>query len=633
MISKYVNEEAQPSTKPENKKKIVEEDLLPVSLLCGFLGAGKTTLLKHVLETKHSEEDFKCAVIVNDMAALNIDKNLIDQSALVQTDEVIAMQNGCFCCTLQNDLVEQIKELAAKKTFNYMLIEASGVSEPSQIAPLFEICEDEHDHEEEHKEGPELAEVARLDTCITVVDANEFYNNLDSMKLYTEGEIQGTIVELMTEQVEFSNVVILNKQDLVSEEQQMDILDRIHLLNPKAKVLKSKHSKIDVKEILNTRLFSRSDMEENSIMISATKAEKVEIEKEEECCIISIEKGKKKCCKSQGKKMNNLLDTGLSQVLVGVVPLNQFKATKVTRHESRFGISSFVYRARRPFHPDRLYDKFLEPYFMLPYEERDDGPQLRSYLETQQKKAVTKKKNRIEHMGELLRSKGFVWIASSNKVMGGWQQAGNVIRLEGEGLWMCENEALWKGTGTEELVLKDMRDESGKDLPFGDRRQELVFIGINLSIDGIQKTLDDCLLTDEEMALGSEKWEETMGDSIKLFIEDEDEEGEGEEGEDEEGSEEEDGEEGEGDEDNEEENEVNEVKEKAVKTKKGSKVKNNDDNTDEPEDANETEEKVEVGKKRGKENEKKNTNSNKKEEEVQPPTKKSKKSPVKNGKA
>ena len=160
-----------------------DDKLLPVSLLCGFLGAGKTTLLKHVLETKHAEEGFKCAVIVNDMAALNIDKDLIDKSALVQSDEVIAMQNGCFCCTLQNDLVEQIITLAQKNMFNYMLIEASGVSEPSQIAPLFELCDDEHDHEAEHKEGPQLGEVARLDTCVTVVDAAEFYNNLGSMKV------------------------------------------------------------------------------------------------------------------------------------------------------------------------------------------------------------------------------------------------------------------------------------------------------------------------------------------------------------------------------------------------------------------------------------------------------------------
>merc|ERR1712142_50259 len=137
------------SSKEANKglKSILKEPkpLLPVSLLCGFLGAGKTTLLKHVLESKHSEEDFKCAVIVNDMAALNIDKSLIDQSALFQSDEVIAMQNGCFCCTLRSDLVDQIIELAQKKLFSYILIEASGVSEPSQIAPLFDLCDDEHD--------------------------------------------------------------------------------------------------------------------------------------------------------------------------------------------------------------------------------------------------------------------------------------------------------------------------------------------------------------------------------------------------------------------------------------------------------------------------------------------------------
>ena len=150
--------------KVEDDIETPTNDLLPVTLLCGFLGAGKTTLLKHVLETKHSEENFKCAVIVNDMASLNIDKTLIDQSSLIQNDEVIAMQNGCFCCTLQNDLVEQIIELAQKRLFNYMLIEASGVSEPSQISPLFDLCKNDHDHKAEHNEGPELGEVARLDT-------------------------------------------------------------------------------------------------------------------------------------------------------------------------------------------------------------------------------------------------------------------------------------------------------------------------------------------------------------------------------------------------------------------------------------------------------------------------------------
>merc|ERR1711971_1310116 len=268
-----------------------ENNLLPVTLLCGFLGAGKTTLLKHILETKHEEEDFKCAVIVNDMAALNIDKTLIDQSALVQSDEVIAMQNGCFCCTLQSDLVDQIVELAQKKIFNYMVIEASGVSEPSQIAPLFELCDDDHDHETEHKDTPGLGEVARLDTCVTVVDAAEFHNNLESMKAYNYEE--GTIAELTMEQVEFSNVVLLNKQDLVTKDQLDNILDKISILNPKAKVIKSHQSKINVMEILNTHLYSKIAMSENSLLKTTTKEEKIE----EECCKKSFEENGLKCCK------------------------------------------------------------------------------------------------------------------------------------------------------------------------------------------------------------------------------------------------------------------------------------------------------------------------------------------------
>ena len=161
------------------------DDLIPVTLLCGFLGSGKTTLLKHILETKHTEEEFKCAVIVNDMAELNIDKTLIDQTSLIQSEEaMVGMQNGCICCTLQNDLVEQIVKLTQMKQFNYILIEASGVSEPHEIAPLFEL----EDHEHEHGEGeqhdqhdhsqPQLGEVARLDTCVTLIDSADFYNNL-----------------------------------------------------------------------------------------------------------------------------------------------------------------------------------------------------------------------------------------------------------------------------------------------------------------------------------------------------------------------------------------------------------------------------------------------------------------------
>ena len=485
------------------------------------------------METKHSEEGFKCAVIVNDMAALNIDKSLIDQSALVQSDEVIAMQNGCFCCTLQNDLVDQIIQLTQKNKFNYMIIEASGVSEPSQIAPLFDLCDDEHDHEEEHKDGPQLGEMARLDTCVTVIDAAEFYNNLGTMKIYEEGEMQGTIAELMMEQVEFSNIVILNKEDLVNKEQQQDIMDRISILNPKAKVLKSYQSKINVMEILNTGLYSRKDMDEDSVMISATKVddtmEKVEAENTKSCCQKSLSEDGTKCCKGKKAKNGQMVDSGLSQILLGVTNSNE-----MTRHEARFSISSFVYRSRRPFHPGRFYDYFLYPFFMTPFEtiEGEDGSQ--EHFDKLQKAAVVKQNKRTRLMGGLMRSKGFIWIATSNFIMGGLQQAGNMLRIEAEGPWMCEIRDMWEGTPSEPLVLKDLNQENGEEWPHADRRQELVFIGKDLNHEVIQYLLDQCLLKNEEMEMGPEKWKESMEsvDKIKLSLEpdyDEDEDEDGDE--------------------------------------------------------------------------------------------------------
>uniref|UniRef100_A0A7M5VE76 CobW C-terminal domain-containing protein n=1 Tax=Clytia hemisphaerica TaxID=252671 RepID=A0A7M5VE76_9CNID len=511
------------------KKQPDPKDLLPVSLLCGFLGAGKTTLLKHILETKHNEEGFRCAVIVNDMATLNIDKSLIDQSALVQSDEVIAMQNGCFCCTLQNDLVDQIVSLAQKNIFDYMLIEASGVSEPAQIAPLFDLCEDEHDHEEEHPEGPELGEVARLDTCVTVIDAAEFYNNLESMKMYEEGDMVGTISELLMEQVEYSNVVILNKQDLINDKQRADILDRIKILNPRAKVPSSLQSKVDVKEILNTNLYNKVEMDEDSVMCSATRIKAESNEVEPECCVKSVESGKKKCCKSKKAENKQIIDSGKSQLFLGVV--DKIAGQKqLTRHEERFGITSFVYRSRRPFHSGRLCGLFFEPFFIMRYEEEENE------LDELQKKAANKQKRRVKKIGELLRAKGFMWLATSHEILGGFQQAGNVVRVEAEGNWMVDCRDQWEGEEGEERVLKDMTNEKGEEYEYGDRRQELVFIGMTLKYETIQKILDECLLTDDEMKLGPEKWFETMEseDKLKLSLDvsdDEDEDYEDENGE------------------------------------------------------------------------------------------------------
>jgi len=488
------------------------DNLVPVTLLCGFLGSGKTTLLKHILETKHEEEDFKCAVIVNDMAELNIDKSLIDNTSLIQSDEaMVGMQNGCICCTLQSDLVEQIIQLTQKKKFNYILIEASGVSEPHEIAPLFEVEKHEHeddeelDHDHDHSK-PQLGEVARLDTCVTLIDSADFYNNLSSMKIYDQCDVVGTIAELMMDQVEFANVIILNKEDLVNEEQQADLMEKITLLNPKAKIMKSVQSKINVRDILNTRLYK--DKEE--FWVTSTKREE-------------------SLLKPTQEKDGRIIPEACT---------------------ARFDIASFVYRARKPFHPGRLAETVLEPLFMDPWQALDEDEDEKERTEEEKKKlveekeaelqklqaeALVKQKKRKEMIGELLRSKGFIWMATTNDVIGGWQQAGNVLRIEPESPWMCLIPETWEGTNSESLVLDDMRKPDGEDWEYKDRRQEIVFIGHGLNREAIQSLLDKCLLTDEEMALGPEKWKETFEefDNIKLSL-DKEEEGEEEECEEEE---------------------------------------------------------------------------------------------------
>ena len=316
---------------------------------------------------------------------------------------MVGMQNGCICCTLQSDLVEQIIALTQKKKFNYILIEASGVSEPHEIAPLFDVEEDhEHAEGEEHDHDhskPQLGEVARLDTCVTLIDSADFYNNLGSMKTYDECDTVGTIAELMMDQVEFANVIILNKGDLVNEVQTADIKEKIELLNPKAKIMKSVHSKIDVLDILNTSLYKDKD----EFWVTSTKNEELAAARAERG-------GGPEAC------------------------------------TARFDIKSFVYRARKPFHPGRLQEFVLEPYFMDPSLAMDDDDddngagdateEEKKKLEEQklkemqeiQEEALVKQKKRNGIMGELLRSKGFLWIASSHDVIGGWQQAGNVLR-------------------------------------------------------------------------------------------------------------------------------------------------------------------------------------------------------------
>ena len=329
---------------------------LPVTLLGGFLGSGKTTLLKHILEHKHNltsdNKPFNCAVIVNDVAELNIDKALIDSSSFVQKEEVIAMQNGCVCCTLKSDLVDQIKSMALGGKFDYMIIEASGISEPSEIAAMFAECAEDHDHEAEHEEIS-LFDLARLDTCVTVVDSSEFFSSLESVALNDKGS--ETYSKLLVEQIEYSNVVVVNKTDLVSEAQIEKVTDHVMLLNPNAKILTSKHSTIDVKQVVDTKLYNAKDFE-------GFISKDVEIEEVKQCCKSSMAKGESACCKRA-----RTFDSGMSQVVLTSKKINQ------TRHAARFGIHSFLYKARRPFPPVRFQEDFMQKFFMCIMPEEDEG--------------------------------------------------------------------------------------------------------------------------------------------------------------------------------------------------------------------------------------------------------------------
>merc|ERR1719320_918509 len=279
-------------------------------------------------------------------------------------------------------------------------------------------------------------------------------------------------------------------------------------------------------------LFKEDTMEENSLFATAARVKavnKVKVEpenndilctksteNEEENCCKSTENEGGNCCKSKSK-VGTEIDTGLSQIILGVVGNNK----EMTRHEKRFGINSFICRARRPFHPDRLYDSFLDPFFMYELRKQADVGESASEsdFEKLQTNAADKQEQRLKMMGGLMRSKGFIWIATSQFFMGAWQQAGNVLRVMPARPWLCEMKERWEGTPYEPMALKKMQDENGKDYPYGDRMQEVVFIGKDLNHELIQSLLDNCLLTDEEMEMGPEKWQESWYDAdakIKL---------------------------------------------------------------------------------------------------------------------
>ena len=390
--------------------------ILPVTVLSGFLGAGKTTTLNHVLENR---QGLGVAVIVNDMSEINIDASLVrgGQAALSRTEEkLVEMTNGCICCTLREDLLKEVAGLARDGRFDYLLVESTGISEPMPVAETFTFADES---------GQSLSDVAVLDTMVTVVDAANFLHDFGSSEdlvdrsLGLSDEDERNVVDLLTDQVEFANVILLNKCDLIDEAEKLTLLGIIRNLNPKARIVETVRGKVDTAAILGTGIFS--------------------------------------------------LDKANAQPGWLEVPRGSEEP-----ETDEYGITSFVYRARKPVHAARLWDNL----------DRADGI-----------------------LAGVLRSKGFLWIASRHDDAYMWSQAGVSVQVNPAGPWWAAAPAEeWPEDNEQNAeLLTDIRSEFEGD--YGDRRQEIVFIGIDMDRPVIESLLEESLLTDEEMEAGPSVWE------------------------------------------------------------------------------------------------------------------------------
>ena len=386
------------------------ENRLPVTVLSGFLGAGKTTVLSHILNNRQGK---KVAVIVNDMSEINIDAGIVKNEVSLNHSEekLVEMSNGCICCTLREDLLLEVNKLAKEKKFDYLVIESTGISEPLPVAETFTFADET---------GVSLSDVARLDTMVTVVDAVNFLKDYEEAKyLKDSGESLGedddrSVADLLVDQIEFADILLVSKTDLVESEDIEKLKAILKSLNTHAQILPISQGQVDVEEVLDTGLF----------------------------------------------------DFERAQQAPGW--LKEMRGEHVPETEE-YGIGSFSFIARLPFHPERFHH-FLHS---------------------------------TKQYGKLIRSKGIFWLASRHKYAGQWSQAGGIARYGFAGMfWSSVPVNSWP---TDEESINTIREQWEE--PFGDKRQELVFIGQRLDEDAMLKALDNCLLSEEELLKGESYWE------------------------------------------------------------------------------------------------------------------------------
>ena len=391
---------------------------LPTTVLSGFLGAGKTTLLNHVLNNR---DGMRVAVIVNDMSEINIDSQLVTHggSSLSRTEEkLVEMTNGCICCTLREDLLKEVSHLAREGRFDYLLIESTGISEPLPVAMTFTFADET---------GKSLSEVARLDTMVTVVDAARFLDDVRSVddlrdrSLALDNSDERTLSDLLIDQIEFANVIVINKTDLIQAEELARLEAVLEQLNTEAELIRATHGKVSLHRILNTALFDMEAAEASAGWV---------------------------------KELNGIH----------------------TPETEEYGIASFVYRARRPFHPQRLEALTNQPF------------------------------------PGVLRANGFLWLASRHDDLILFSIAGTTMTFEPQAQWLAV------GPQVEEQD-EETREYIGKvwEPEYGDRRQEIVFIGIEMDRETMEAQLNAALLTEEEMAGRPEAWKNLPDPFVEMF--------------------------------------------------------------------------------------------------------------------